>query len=59
MLAALTSAWQNSIKADRDFAHWAQDEISGGPADLVPQAGRRVVVAVLDHLPGQAAVTRR
>ena len=30
MLAALTSAWQNSIKADRDFAHWAQDEISGG-----------------------------
>lgn len=30
MLAALTSAWQNSIKADRDFAHWAKDEISGG-----------------------------
>ena len=30
MLAALTSAWQNSIKADRDFAQWARDEISGG-----------------------------
>ena len=30
MLAALTSAWQNSIKADQDFAQWAQDEISGG-----------------------------
>ena len=26
----LTSAWQNSIKADQDFAHWARDEISGG-----------------------------
>ena len=30
MLAALTSAWQNSIKADQDFAQWARDEISGG-----------------------------
>jgi hypothetical protein len=30
MLAALTSAWQNSIKADQDFAQWARDEISDG-----------------------------
>jgi len=30
MLAALTSAWQNSIKADRYYAQWAQDEMSGG-----------------------------
>jgi hypothetical protein len=30
MLAALTSAWQNSIKADQDFARWAQDQISNG-----------------------------
>jgi hypothetical protein len=30
MLAALTSAWQNSIKADQDFARWARDEISNG-----------------------------
>jgi len=30
MLAALTGAWQNSIKADQDFAQWAQDEISNG-----------------------------
>lgn len=30
MLAALTTAWQNSIKADQDFAQWAQDEISHG-----------------------------
>ena len=30
MLAALTSAWQNSIKADRDFARWAQDEVANG-----------------------------
>jgi eukaryotic-like serine/threonine-protein kinase len=30
MLADLTSAWQNSIKADQDYAQWAQDEISGG-----------------------------
>jgi hypothetical protein len=30
MLAALTGAWQNSIKADQDYAQWAQDEISGG-----------------------------
>ena len=30
MLAALTSAWQNSIKADQDFAQWARDEISTG-----------------------------
>jgi hypothetical protein len=29
-LAALTSAWQNSIKADQDYAQWAQDEISSG-----------------------------
>jgi hypothetical protein len=28
MLAALTSAWQNSIKADQHFAQWAQDEVS-------------------------------
>jgi hypothetical protein len=26
MLAALTSAWQNSMQADQDFAKWAQDE---------------------------------
>jgi hypothetical protein len=44
MLAALTSAWQNSIKADQDFAQWAQDEISNGctsnnqSADLHAQA---------------------
>jgi hypothetical protein len=30
MLAALTSAWQNSIKADQDYAQWAQDEIANG-----------------------------
>jgi hypothetical protein len=30
MLAALTSAWQNSIKADQDFTQWAQDEITDG-----------------------------
>jgi hypothetical protein len=30
MLAALTSAWQNSIKADQDFALWAQDEVANG-----------------------------
>ena len=30
MLAALTSAWQNSIKADQHFAQWAQDEVSHG-----------------------------
>ena len=30
MLAALTSAWQNSIEADQDFAQWATDEISRG-----------------------------
>ena len=30
MLAALTSAWQNSVKADQDFAQWSQDEVSGG-----------------------------
>jgi hypothetical protein len=30
MLAVLTSAWQNSIKADQDFAEWARDEISQG-----------------------------
>ena len=30
MLAALSSAWQNSINADRDFARWAQDEVAGG-----------------------------
>jgi hypothetical protein len=30
MLADLTSAWQNSIKADQDYARWAQDEISKG-----------------------------
>ncbi len=29
MLAALTSAWQNSIQADQDFAKWAQDESAG------------------------------
>lgn len=29
MLAALNSAWQNSIQADQDFAKWAQDESSG------------------------------
>jgi hypothetical protein len=30
MLAALTSAWQNSVKADQYYAQWAQDEISTG-----------------------------
>jgi len=30
MLDALTSAWQNSISADQDYARWAQDEISDG-----------------------------
>ena len=30
MLADLTTAWQNSIQADQDFAQWAQDEISHG-----------------------------
>jgi hypothetical protein len=30
MLAALTSAWQNSIQADQDFAQWAKDEIASG-----------------------------
>ncbi len=28
MLAALTSAWQNSMQADQDFGKWAQDESS-------------------------------
>lgn len=30
MLAALTGAWQNSVKADQDFAQWSQDEVSRG-----------------------------
>ena len=30
MLAALTGAWQNSIKADQDFAQWSQDEVTRG-----------------------------
>jgi hypothetical protein len=30
MLAALTSAWQNSIQADQDYAQWARDEIANG-----------------------------
>jgi hypothetical protein len=30
MLTDLTSAWQNSIKADQDYARWAQDEMSKG-----------------------------
>jgi hypothetical protein len=30
MVAALTSAWQNSIKADQHYAQWAQDEMSNG-----------------------------
>jgi hypothetical protein len=30
MLSDLTSAWQNSIKADQDYARWAQDEVSKG-----------------------------
>jgi hypothetical protein len=30
MLAALTSAWQNSIKADQYYAQCAQDEMSNG-----------------------------
>jgi len=30
MLAVLTSAWQNSIAADQDFAEWARDEIANG-----------------------------
>ena len=32
MLAALTSAWQNSIEADQDYLRWAQDDISRGCA---------------------------
>ena len=32
MLASLTSAWQNSIKADQDYLRWARDEISRGCA---------------------------
>jgi len=32
MLAALTGAWQNSVKADQDFAQWSQDEVSHGCA---------------------------
>jgi hypothetical protein len=30
LLAALTSAWQNSIQADQDYAQWARDEIARG-----------------------------
>jgi hypothetical protein len=30
MLKALTGAWQASATADRDFARWAQDELSQG-----------------------------
>jgi hypothetical protein len=30
MLQALTGAWQASATADRDFAQWAQDELSQG-----------------------------
>jgi hypothetical protein len=30
MLQVLTSAWQASATADRDFAQWAQDELSEG-----------------------------
>jgi hypothetical protein len=30
MLQALTGAWQASATADRDFAQWAQDELSRG-----------------------------
>ena len=30
MLEALTGAWQASATADRDFAQWAQDELSQG-----------------------------
>jgi hypothetical protein len=30
MLQALTGAWQASATADRDFAQWAQDELSKG-----------------------------
>lgn len=30
MLQALTGAWQASATADRDFARWAQDELSQG-----------------------------
>lgn len=30
MLAALTSAWQSSIKADQYYAQWARDEMSNG-----------------------------
>ncbi|MGH3182039.1 MAG: hypothetical protein ACRDOE_09055, partial [Streptosporangiaceae bacterium] len=33
MLAALTGAWQNSVKADQDFAQWSQDELSRGCTD--------------------------
>jgi hypothetical protein len=32
MLQALTSAWAASVKADQDFAQWAQDEASKGCA---------------------------
>ena len=30
MLAALTMAWQNSIRADQYYVRWAQDEMSNG-----------------------------
>jgi hypothetical protein len=30
MVSALAGAWQNSYKADQDFAAWAQDEIAKG-----------------------------
>lgn len=30
MLQVLTGAWQASVTADRDFAQWAQDELSKG-----------------------------
>jgi hypothetical protein len=36
MLAALTSAWQNSIQADQDFAKWAQDESAGCTSGTEP-----------------------
>ena len=30
MLKALTDAWQASVQADQDYAHWAEDEASQG-----------------------------
>jgi hypothetical protein len=45
MLKALTGAWQESAKADRDYAQWAQDEASQGciPNDHSDSAYRAAI----------------